>query len=465
MSATERLPMLDEFGSRARIIPAEVRGPLRTWRNRVHAFLLLLLVALPWLRINGMQAVWLDIPRRRFEIFGVLFLSHDAPLLFFIAMLLILALVIVTALFGRVWCGWACPQTVFIDAVYRRIEIWIEGDYIKRRKLAAQPMSFEKAAKLCAKWALYFAVSFMISHSVMAYFAGAKNLILMMQGAPAENWVYFLVSAFLTTLLMFNFGWFREQFCVIMCPYGRFQNVLMDENTVAVMYDEKRGEPRKGLAAAVASATRAGDCVSCNRCVQVCPTKIDIRDGLQMECISCTACVDACNEIMRKVNKPEGLIRHKRISEKAVRGIRPRVAAYSALGALFLAGLVYSLATRKDFSLTVLRATDIPYQLMQDGRVLNHFKNHYLNQSVEEQPVEFILPREEQERGIELTQAVPFHMVPPGGAVEPHLFISFPRGLLGHDGEVHFKILVRNKRTGAESAVEVKGIGPYSGGS
>lgn len=460
MSASERLPMLDEFGSRARIIPAEVRGRLRLWRNWVHGFLLIILLALPWIRINGMQAVWLDIPRRRFEIFGTLFLSHDAPLLFFLVMFLVLGLVIVTALFGRVWCGWACPQTVFIDAVYRRVEIWVEGDYIKRRKLAAQNMDFRKASLLVIKWALYFLISSVIAHSVMAYFAGAKPLLEMMQGSPRENWVYFLSATFFTALLMFNFGWFREQFCVIMCPYGRFQSVLMDRSSITVMYDEKRGEPRKGL-----SSSGQGDCVSCNRCVQVCPIKIDIRDGIQMECISCTACIDACNEIMRKVHKPEGLIRHKRISDQASVGFRPRIAAYTAASILLLFGLIFSVVTRKAFSMTILRATDAPYQVLANDRVLNHFKNHYLNQSTRTQTVEFVLSEEDLQRGVQLTQAVPTHTVAAGESVEPHLFVSFPRALLGSDGQIRFKILVRDRITGVESRVEVTGLGPYSTGS
>jgi cytochrome c oxidase accessory protein FixG len=264
----------------------------------------------------------------------------------------------------------------------------------------------------------------------------------------------------LTGLLMFNFGWFREQFCVIMCPYGRFQSVLMDPSSITVMYDDIRGEPRKGL-----SSAPRGDCVSCNRCVEVCPTKIDIRDGIQMECISCTACIDACNEIMRKVDKPEGLIRHKRISDQTVVGFRPRIAAYSAASVLLLVGLIFSVATRKAYSLTILRATDAPFQVLADDRVLNHFKNHYLNQSARTQTVEFVLSEDDLQRGMQLTQAVSTHSVAPGESAELHLFVSFPKALLGSDGQIRFKILVRDRATGVENDVEVTGLGPYSTGS
>lgn len=445
--------MLDEHGSRQRIIPAEVRGKWRDRRVITHTVLLLILVILPWIRINGLQAVRLDLPGRRFEVFGMLFLSHDAPLLFFLLILAALGLVMVTAIWGRVWCGWACPQTVFIDAVYRRIEIWIEGNYIERRKMLARPMDFDKFARLTLKWFLYFVVSFVFAHSVMAYFAGSRELIVMMTGSPSENWGYFLFATGITALILIDFGWFREQFCVIMCPYGRFQSVLMDQRTVTVLYDEKRGEPRKA----------GGDCVACNRCVQVCPTKIDIRNGAQMECISCTACIDACDEIMRKVKKPEGLIRNAALEPGSV--LRPRVVLYGVLIAFFSMLLTISLLNRKDHSFVVIRAIDIPYQVMQDGKILNHMKSHYMNQSHQQQQVEFVLAPGEEARGLSMTQAVPVHVVEPGGSVQPHLFLEIPKELFTPTGEAFVKIQVRDRITGKTEQVETKVVGPYSAGS
>lgn len=459
--------MIDADGTRQRIIPAEARGPWRRRRVRVHALLLLILVALPWIRINGLQALLIDLPNRRFEIFGVLFLSHDAPLLFFLAILAVLALVIVTAVWGRVWCGWACPQTVFIEAVYRRIEIWVEGDYITRRRLAARPMDREKFARGALKWFIYLVISSVIAHSVMAYFAGARHLLAMMQGPPSENWGYFVVASVLTALLMFDFGWFREQFCVIMCPYGRFQSVLMDQSTISVTYDRARGEPRRGVKSA---AKAAGDCVSCNRCVEVCPTKIDIRDGAQMECIACTACIDACDEIMHKVKKPTGLIRHAALVAPAgpapsARVARPRVWLYGLLMLFFLGLFVRALAERSDHSVLVLRAADSPFQVLADGRILNHFKIHYLNQSVQPREVEFTLAPEDEARGLKLTQAGMVYTVAPAGSVEPHVFVSVPASLFGAAGEVTFHIRVRDRQQAQEEKVPAKAIGPYSAGS
>ncbi|MBX3022492.1 MAG: cytochrome c oxidase accessory protein CcoG [Bdellovibrionales bacterium] len=461
MSATERLSMLDPHGGRERIIPAEVKGPLRRWRVVVHAVLMLVLLALPWIRINGMQAVLLDLPGRRFQIFGVLFLAHDAPYVFFILILSALLLIFVTAIWGRVWCGWACPQTVFIDAVYRRIEIWIEGNYLQRRKLAAAPMSVEKAFKLFLKWSSYLVVSSLITHSVMAYFTGAPQLIAMMQSRPGENWVYFLFATSITGVLLFNFGWFREQFCIIMCPYGRLQGALMDQRTVTVLYDQKRGEPRKGSV----RGQKLGDCVSCNRCVEVCPVKIDIRDGIQMECIACTACIDACNEIMRRVKKPEGLIRHASQSTAESLFFRPRVILYAVL-ILFFSGLLgVAMIQRKPHSLMIIRAKDAPFQILNSGQVLNHFKTHYMNQSTEVRKVEFVLPETEVARGLSLTQAVQVHEVRPGEAISPHIFVAAPKSAFNERGEVTFTLRLIDHLSGTSEEIEAKALGPYSSGS
>lgn len=460
MSVNDRLGMLDEFGGRQRVIPAEVKGYFRKWRTRVHGVLLVLLLILPWIRINGMQALLLDLPGRRFEIFGMMFLSHDAPLLFFLVMLFVLGLVLATALWGRVWCGWACPQTVFVDSVFRRIEIWTEGDYLKRRRLAAGPLSGEKILRTGSKWILFTLASSIIAHSVMAYFAGSRQLIAMMQGDPSKNWGYFVCATFITALVLFDFGWFREQFCVIMCPYGRFQAALMDKQTVTVMYDEKRGEPRRSLA----PSGQRGDCISCNRCVEVCPTKIDIREGVQMECIACTACIDACDEMMAKVHKPPNLIGYRKISDEP-KSFRPRIAAYSALAVILSLGLALSIWSRRDYSFEVLRATDAPYQMLQDGRILNHYRAHYMNQSMDAQDVEIVLPPEFQKVGFALVEQPGKRLVESGGSIEPHLFVSFPKSVLSVMGEAEFELLLIESKSKRETRVKVKAVGPYSSGS
>lgn len=455
MPIPSRLTMIDELGGRNRIIPAEVTGFFRKWRNYVHLILLFIFLGLPWVHIHGTQAILLDVPGRRFELFGQIFLSHDSPLLFFLAAIAVLSIALSTALFGRVWCGWACPQTVFIEAVYRRIEIWVEGNYIQRRKLSDAPMSFEKAFKLSLKWVLYFVFSSLFAHSFIAYFTGSRQLIEMMKVPPHENWSYFLIVTFVTALLMFNFGWFREQFCIIMCPYGRFQSVLLDQQSITIVYDQNRGEPRRGLAT---EGGKKGSCISCNRCVQVCPVAIDIRNGSQMECIGCTACIDACDEIMAKVNEPPGLISYNAsVPRNEIQYLRPRILVYLSLILVCCTGLGYNLYQREPFNVLALRAKDSPYQISTDGKILNHFKINLHNQSHLDQDFEISLPNNTQ---MQMTQVAAKHEVSSGETKDVHVFISFTPNILNESGKAPFLIRVTELKSQQSRDIEMVGIGP-----
>lgn len=309
----DRLATTDAQGRRIALYPADVRGFFRRKRTQVQAILVIIFLVLPWVRINGQQALLLDIAQRRFEIFGLSLRAHNAPLLFFVFAAGAFGLFFVTAVWGRVWCGWACPQTVFIDGVFRKIERWVEGSALERRKLDAAPLSLQKFLKKFGKWSLYIFATLILTHSFLAYFVGTGPLAEMIRKNPSENWGSFLFMVFSSAVILFDFAWFREQFCTIVCPYGRFQSVLMDRGSMIVAYDVDRGEPRatpQAKALSKAHNSNLGDCVNCYRCVQVCPTGIDIRRGLQMECIACTACIDACDEVMTKVKKPTGLIRY-----------------------------------------------------------------------------------------------------------------------------------------------------------
>ena len=456
----DALTSIDEFGSRLEIIPAEVRGFYRRWRSRIQFVLLIVFLILPWTHINGTQTILLDIVHRQFSLFGILFWSHDSPLMFFILMFIVLGIVLATALWGRIWCGWACPQTVFIDGLYRRIEILIEGNYIQRRTLRKAPASLNKSMKWIAKWGLFTVASSLIAHSFMAYFIGSKPLLTMMYGSPAENWNYFLLITLTTGALLFNFGWFREQFCIVVCPYGRFQSVLMDANSVTVLYDEKRGEPRKGTALELGQ--KQGDCVSCRRCVEVCPTGIDIRQGVQMECIGCTACIDACNEIMEKVNKPKDLIRYSSLYEKA-RFFRPRIIIYIILLIGMAAGLGFNFFNRAAFMVTVLRASETPYQVLKlenQIKILNHFKVHLHNQSLLPQRFQIILPEEFANQGIKLTTQSESLDLPAASNREVHFFIYAPQEVFNVSG--NFPLNLQIQGSGEKNVVkkEIMLIGP-----
>ncbi|RYG63166.1 cytochrome c oxidase accessory protein CcoG [bacterium] len=323
----ERLSTTDQAGRRIHLYPASVKGYFRDRKRYVHGFLLIVFLTLPWIHVSGRQLLLLDVAHREFFFFGLHFRAHDAPLILFLLLGFTFGIGLVTAIWGRVWCGWACPQTVFIEFLFRRIERLVEGSHRAQRALDERPLDSEKMMKKGLKWFLFVVVSLGISHSFLGYFVGTRELVRMVSSSPLENWTSFLMILVTTGIIAFDFGWFREQFCTIMCPYGRFQSVMMDNHSTIVAYDLKRGEPRRGTAP---SPSAQGDCVNCLRCVQVCPTGIDIRRGLQMECIACTACIDACDEVMTKVDKPLGLIRYtteRELAGKKTKNVREYSAA------------------------------------------------------------------------------------------------------------------------------------------
>lgn len=331
------LTTVNEDGSHYFLHPADVSGFWTKVRRSFGFVLIVVYVALPWIPINGYPAVFLDVEKRLFHLFGLTLVPQDMWVMFFLVTGMGFALFFITSLLGRVWCGWACPYTVFLDHVYRRIERWIEGDAIARRKLAEAPWTSGKILKRFVKHLLFAGVAALIAHVFLSYFVSLSRLYGFMHEGPLQHATAFGIIVFLTLALWFCFGYFREQFCIIMCPYGRLQSALTDSDTVIVGYDEKRGEPRGAL------GRTTGDCVDCHRCIQVCPTGIDIRNGLQLECIGCTACIDACDDIMTKVGRPKGLIRYD--SQNGFDGspkriLRPRIVAYSALAVVGLLALV-----------------------------------------------------------------------------------------------------------------------------
>ncbi|AHZ85109.1 cytochrome c oxidase accessory protein CcoG [Bdellovibrio bacteriovorus] len=460
-----KLTSVDEHGDRLNIIPAEVRGRFRRHRDWTQIVLLIIFLILPWTTFNGHQTILMDIPKREFALFGVLFKAHDAPLLFFIVGTLTLGLAFVTSIWGRVWCGWACPQTVFIDAVYRRIEKWVEGTYIQRRQLRDGPMTLTKIRKVSLKWFLFFAVSSVIAHSFLAYFVGAQELLAMTQGSPAQNMTYFVLVLFFTSVILFDFGWFREQFCVIMCPYGRIQSVLLDQKSLAVVYDVNRGEPRKGT---TEPNQKAGDCVSCNRCVQVCPTGIDIRNGLQMECITCTACIDACDEIMEKVKKPKGLIRYDTLDGSKISLAKPRSIIYILAIVALIGGLAYAVSTREPVHIAVLRGAGLPYSYVKnsDGQevLLNQFRLHIQNQGALRARYMLTLPQELLDQGVQVQVAEnPIHLAP-GESREWYFFVRIPTAQIPASGQLKTEVRVQDELApeGFSTRRELILVGPRS---
>lgn len=381
MDFRDRPAIFDSQGHRVAPLRAEVTGFWRRRRTIVQNVLLVIFLVLPWVRIAGEPAVLIDLRHRHFVFFGLKFFAHDGPMIFLLLGLFAISLALATALFGRIWCGWACPQTVFLDGVVRWIERWTEGTALERRALAAENPSFRKFRKKAAKWTLLALFSALLTHSFLAYFFGVEKVETMMSSHPSENPGAFLFVVAVTGLVLFDLGWFREQLCMIVCPYGRIQSVLMDRHTVTVQYDAVRGEPRK---APGDDPQKRGACVACNRCVNVCPTGIDIRNGIQMECVGCTACIDACDEIMAKTHQPPGLIAY-RASVPKVSWLRPRVGLYGAIGLLLALTLVTGLARRREVDAVLLRAIEAPYYERVDDKglrlVVDTYRLHLHNQT------------------------------------------------------------------------------------
>ena len=463
----ERPASLDASGRRVFIFPAPVSGYWRRARNIVEILLIILFLVLPWIKIGGHQALLLNIGDRQFSIFGLTFWAHDAPLIFFILALLTIGLAFITAIWGRIWCGWGCPQTVFIDGVFRRLEYWIIGSHIQQRNLAKAPWNIKKFFKLSVLWSLFLVASLIIAHSFLAYFVGADRLVEMTQHNPYENWTIFLIMGFITAVILFDFGWFREQFCIIMCPYGRFQSVLMDDDSLTVSYDPNRGEPRRGT---IQKGQQEGDCIDCYKCVAVCPTGIDIREGLQLECIGCTACIDACDEVMEKIDKPKGLIRYA--TGSSLKGIQskfftPRVAIYSVLLIAIISALIFFVSKRQDLVVTVLRGKDSPYQIVKTDsngeEIINHFKLHLKNQTFDDLSIKMSLPEVWRDERIQLVSQTDTVNLEGGMNSTLHIFIKFPKSLIDSGGSKNIELdFTDTTNSEIRTKENVKLVGPKS---
>lgn len=367
-------------GRRLKVLVGDVRGRYTRARRAAFAALIAACAAAPLLRIGGAPMILLDIARRRFYLFGHTFNAQDANLLFFLVAGCLVAMILVTSLVGRVWCGWACPQTVFLEGVFRPIERLFEGPKPDQVRLAAAPWGPRKALRKGLKHALSVAVALLVANIFISYFVSFEELRQWVLVSPREHWTAFVWMAAISGGMYLNFSWFREQTCLILCPYGRFQSAMTDDDTLVIGYDAGRGEPRgkRGQAG-------AGDCVDCFRCVDVCPTGIDIREGLQLECIACANCIDACDEIMVRLGRRPGLVRYASLrgfSGAPAKLVRPRVFVYAALIAALSAGAALAFAHRPPFEANLIRQQGMPY-VMDGVELRNQYLVHIVNKTPE----------------------------------------------------------------------------------
>ncbi len=451
----ESVTTIQRDGSRFYLHPADVRGRFTLWRRLFAVLLLAVYVALPWIPINGHPAVFLDVMGKRFHLFGLTFAAQDLWLGFFAITGLGFSLFFISALFGRLWCGWACPQTVFLEQVYRRIERWIEGDAPARRRLDERDWDAPKAVKRTVKHGAFILVSLVITHIFLAYFVSIPQLWGWILEGPLEHWNVFLFVAAATGVIYFNFSWFREQLCLVICPYGRLQSALVDDDTLVIGYDAARGEPR-----GKARAEGVGDCIDCNRCVAVCPTGIDIRQGLQIECIGCANCVDACDAIMARLGRPRGLVRYDSLnglSGRRTRFLRPRVFLYSALILLGAGVMTFSATKLGSVNLNVLRMTGAPYFLNEDT-VRNQFHVRIINK--DSQVRTFLIDAQAAGQPLILTGAgVPVEVESMGEVLRP-LVVSVERAAYGGKFPLTVRVLDESGETLREKTVEFLGPSP-----
>lgn len=433
------LPNQLDTGGRKWLYPKAPSGAFTRSRTVVGLVLLVCLFAGPFVWVDGHPLFLFNVLERRFILFGVTFWPQDFYLVAIGLITFTVFIAFFTVIYGRVWCGWACPQTIFMEGVFRKIETWLEGDYTARRRLDAAPWTTEKILKKTAKHLVFFLISFLISNTFLAYLIGRDAWLSLITDNPNRH------LAGLTTMLVFTgvfygvFAYLREIVCTTICPYGRLQSVMLDKNSLIVAYDYIRGEPR-GRRQREATAPK-GDCVDCKLCVHVCPTGIDIRNGTQMECIGCTACIDVCDEVMTKIDRPTGLIRYD--SQKGIESRQPfrfttRIAAYSAvlLGLLsILAGL---LLTRPALDVTVLRAPGQLYQREANGRIANLYSLEVINKTYGALPVRLRISQPDAQ----LRYVQPLTTVPPGELAKTMFFISLPAATL-HDAstDLHIDVL------------------------
>lgn len=373
------LPTLNEDGTRRWIRPKPAHGAYWRARRVVAVVLMVVFFLIPHLRMVGKPLILLDLPRRQFTLFGTTFLPTDTLLLMLLLASILITIFLLTALFGRVWCGWACPQTVYMEFLFRPIERLVEGG--RSGSLGLDKERRHLHPRRLLKYAIYSVLALFLAHTFLAYFVGTEALAQWVRRSPADHPTSFFVMAGTAVAVFANFTYFREQTCMVACPYGRMQSVLLDRQSLIVAYDATRGEPRmKGKV----RPAGAGDCIDCGACVLTCPTGIDIRDGLQMECIHCTQCADACDDVMTRVGKPTGLIRYT--SRELLEGharhfVRPRTVLYPLALAIFLGGFAYTLATRAAADVTVLRGTGEPFTTQDDGRIANQVRVKIANRT------------------------------------------------------------------------------------
>ncbi|GAA5222391.1 cytochrome c oxidase accessory protein CcoG [Membranihabitans marinus] len=427
-SFRDSLSTIDQQGKRIWVYPKKPKGPLYQYRKYISYLLLLVLFAIPWIKINGQPLFLFNILEGKFILFGIYFGPQDFHLFVIGMLILMVFIVLFTVVFGRVFCGWVCPQTIFMEMVFRRIEYWIEGDYKAQKRLNKAPWTAEKIMKKGSKQIIFFSISVLISNTFLAYFIGSDALVDIITDPIQQHLSGFISMVIFSAVFYAVFSVLREQVCTTICPYGRLQGVLLTENSLAVQYDHVRGEPR-GKIHKNQDQSQKGDCIDCNLCVHVCPTGIDIRNGIQLECVNCTACIDACNDVMTKIDKPKGLIRIDSLNgiETGVRSIvNKRSIAYSMVLVVLIILQVVLFINRSDVEALILRTPGTLYYENSPDTISNLYNYQLINKTDKEYSIQFKIANIDAE--IEFVGEEPSTLAQQ--TAEGAMFIKIPKSIL-----------------------------------
>jgi cytochrome c oxidase accessory protein FixG len=420
----DKVSTIDDEGNRIWVYPKKPKGSYTRAREILALFLLIFLFGAPFIKINDYPFLLFDILNRKFIIFGLVFWPQDFHLFVLATLSLIVFIVLFTVVLGRLWCGWACPQTIFMEMVFRKIEYWIEGDARNQIALKKAPWTTQKVFKKTLKHTLFYIISFFIGNTFLAYIIGVDELLKIMTDPPSEHIAGLFFMIIFSTVFYGVFAFFREQVCTMVCPYGRLQGVLLDPNSIVVAYDFKRGEPKQKFNRKQ-DRKNLGDCVDCKQCVEVCPTGIDIRNGTQLECINCTACIDACNSVMQKLRWPTGLIRYTSyngILEGVKLRFTPRIAGYASILLALLIVTTFFLFGRSPVETTILRTPGLLYQETDGGNIANLYNLKIVNKTHDDRAIELKL--KSPKGTIKLVGGD--LLVPAGGLFESAFFVEIP---------------------------------------
>ncbi len=436
--------LTDDGNKRKWIYPSLIKGKLYRYRSLVSLFFLTLLFSAPFMKLNGEQLILLNVLERKFVFFGIIFWPQDFYLFVLALLSFIVFIVLFTVVFGRVFCGWVCPQTIFMEMVFRKIETWIEGDHIHKKKLDDAPLNWEKVYKKTLKHSLFFFISFLISNIFLAFIIGKETLIKIIT-EPVSKHVSGFISLWVFAFVFYLvFSRMRELVCTVVCPYGRLQGVLLDNQSIIVAYDYERGEPRNKISRGLENVH--GDCIDCKLCVQVCPTGIDIRNGTQMECINCTACIDACDMVMEKVNRPLRLIGFKSESEiknKTNFRVSKKIYGYSVVLLFLVTVLTVLLLRRTDVETTILRASGTLYQLRDKDSVSNLYTAELVNKT--NASIKFKLLPDDSKAKIQYIQGA--DSIAYGSSVKITFFVLLPlRAIHRYKTAIGFYIISHEKK-------------------